>query len=60
MVEREGQRERRRDSAGGVNGPFKAVNQPFLPPFLLRERGGRTGRDLRADANFVRQLGEVD
>ena len=40
MVEREGQRERRRDPASGVNGPFKAVNQPFLPALVLSERGG--------------------
>ena len=44
-------RERRRDPASGVNGPFKAVNQPFLPSFVLSERGGSAPTvDSLADA----------
>ena len=33
-------------------------SEPFLPPFVISERDGSTGRDVRADANFVRQLGD--
>ena len=41
-MEREGQRERRRDSRqiNSINGPSKAINRAFLPPFVSRERGG--------------------
>ena len=39
-MEREGQRERRRDSRININGPSKAINRAFLPPFVSRERGG--------------------